>query len=55
MIMKKKALSMENRVIPWRVPRRKALPRNIRKSPAKNARRARALRRVVDPSIIAIY
>jgi hypothetical protein len=53
-ITKKKALSMEQRAIPWRVPRRKALPRNISKSPAIKARRAAALR-VVDPSMFTIY
>jgi hypothetical protein len=53
-ITKKKALSMEKRVIPWRVPRRKALPRNISRSPVINARRAAALR-VVDPSMLTIY
>jgi hypothetical protein len=53
-IIKKKALSMENRAIPWRVPRRKALPRSMSRRPVINARRAAALR-VVDPSILAIY
>jgi hypothetical protein len=53
-ITKKKALSMENRVIPWRVPRRKALPRSISRSPTINARCAATLR-VVDSSILAIY
>jgi hypothetical protein len=52
-ITKKKALSMEKRAIPWRVPRRKALPRNISSSPVMNARRAAALR-VVDLSIPGI-
>jgi hypothetical protein len=49
-ITKKKALIMEYRVVPWRVPRRKALPRNMNSSPDINARRAATLR-VVDLSM----
>ena len=53
-LIKKKALSMENRTIPWRVPRRKAIPRSISRRPAINAKRAAVLR-VVDLSILGIY